>query len=84
MVKFNFLCRSWDIVLKQSTRKMADKDGPIIADAFYEELFRGTDLKPALEADTTKSAQALHDAVKKLRSQNASFGRWIPFINIGK
>ena len=84
MVKFHFFCHSWDIFFKQSTRKIADKDGPIIADAFYEELFRGTDLKPALEADTTKSAQALHDAVKKLRSQNASFGRWIPFINIGK
>jgi hypothetical protein len=64
---------------------MADKDGPIIADAFYEELFcRRPDAKPALEPDTMKSAQALHVAVKKLRSQNASFGRWIPFIHIGK
>ena len=63
---------------------MADRDGPIIADGFYEELFRGSNLKPVLEPDTTKSAQALHDAVKKLRFQNASFGRWIPFIHIGK
>ena len=63
---------------------MADKDGPIIADAFYEELFRGPDAKPALQPDTTKSAQALHDAVRKLRSQNASFCCWIPFIHIGK
>ena len=63
---------------------MADKDGPIVADAFYEELFRRPDVKPALEPDTTKSAQALHLAVKKLRSQNASFGRWVPFIHIGK
>lgn len=64
---------------------MADKDGPIIADAFYEELFRGPEVKPpALEPDTTKSALALHVAVKKLRSQNAPFGRWIPFIHIGK
>ena len=64
---------------------MSDEDGPIIADAFYEELFRrGPDAKPVLEPDTTKSAQALHDAVKKLRSQNASFVRWIPFIHIGK
>ena len=27
-----------------------------VADAFYEELFRGSDVKPALEPDTTKSA----------------------------
>ena len=37
----------WDtMVLKIFTREMADKDGPIIADAFYEELFRGPDVKP--------------------------------------
>ena len=63
---------------------MADIDGPTIADSFYEELFRDSDGRPALEPDTTKSAQALHVAVKKLRSQNVSFGRWIPFIHIGK
>ena len=63
---------------------MVDRDGPTIADTFYEELFRGPDGKPALEPDTTKSAQALHVAVQKLRSRNISFGRWIPFIHIGK
>lgn len=63
---------------------MADKDGPTIADTFYQELFCGPDGKPMLQPDTTKSAQALHVAVKKLRSQNASFSRWIPFIHIGK
>jgi hypothetical protein len=64
---------------------MADEDGPIIADFFYEELFRGSDGKPRFEPDTTKSAQALHVAVQKMRSKNsASFGRWIPFIHIGK
>lgn len=63
---------------------MADQDGPTIADAFYEELFRGPDGKPVIEPDTTNSAQALHIAVKKLRSQNVSFRRWVPFIHMGK
>jgi hypothetical protein len=64
--------------------EIADRDGPTIADTFYEELFRGPDGKPGLEPDTTKSAQALHIAVQKLRSQNASFARWIPFIHMGR
>ena len=45
-----------------------DQDRPTIADAFFERLFQGSDGKPALEPDTTKPAQALHFAVKKLRS----------------
>ncbi|KAF8962316.1 CHAT domain-containing protein [Flammula alnicola] len=64
--------------------EMRDADGPTIADAFYEELFRGPDEKPALEPDITKSARALYLAVKKLRSQNVSFRRWVPFIHMGK
>jgi hypothetical protein len=59
---------------------MTDADGPTIADAFYEELFRGGPLKP----DMAKSALALHLAVKKLRSQSVSFRRWVPFIHMGK
>ena len=43
-----------------------DKDGPTIADIFYEGIFQGPDGKPALEPDTSKSAQALHIAIKKL------------------
>jgi len=61
-------------------REMMDEDGPTIADTFYEELFRGPDGKQALEPDITKSALALHLAVKKLRSQSVSFSRWVPFI----
>ena len=63
---------------------MRDGDGPTIADAFYEELFRNPDETPAHEPDMTKSALALHLAVKKLRSQNVSFYRWVPFIHLGK
>ena len=36
------------------------------------------------QCDTTKAARALHLAVKKLRSENASFVRWVPFIHLGK
>ena len=61
-----------------------DKDGPTIADTFYEELFAGPDGRPALKPDMTKSALALHLAVKKLRSQSVSFRRWVPFIHMGK
>jgi hypothetical protein len=63
---------------------MNDQDGPTITDAFYEELFCDSDGKPANEPDMTKSALALHLAVKKLRSQNVSFRRWVPFIHLGK
>ena len=62
-----------------------DKDGPTIVDRFYEELFSGgPDGRPAHEPDMTKSALALHLAVKKLRSQGVSFHRWVPFIHMGK
>ncbi|KIJ96849.1 hypothetical protein K443DRAFT_681996, partial [Laccaria amethystina LaAM-08-1] len=60
--------------------KMMDEDGPTIVDAFYEELFfGGPDGRPALKPDMTKSALALHLAVKKLRSQGVSFRRWVAF-----
>ena len=62
-----------------------DKDGPTIVDTFYEELFiRSPDGRPALKPDMTRSALALHLAVKKLRSQGVSFHRWVPFIHMGK
>ncbi|PPQ88891.1 hypothetical protein CVT25_009126 [Psilocybe cyanescens] len=64
--------------------EMMDKDGPTISDAFYRELFRGPDGKTAGEPDVTKSAYALHIAVKELRSRKVSFRRWIPFIHMGK
>ncbi|PPQ92057.1 hypothetical protein CVT25_007488, partial [Psilocybe cyanescens] len=64
--------------------EMMDRDGPTVADAFYRELFRGPDGKTAGELDVTKSAYALHIAVKELRSRNVSFRRWVPFIHMGK
>jgi len=59
-----------------------DEDGPTIADRFYEDIFRGPDEK-LLEPDITRSAQAIHVSVKKLRSQNVSFKCWVPFIHMG-
>jgi len=61
-----------------------DADGPTIADAFYDELFRGPDGERVLQPDCTRSALALHVAVKKLRSEGVSFRRWVPFIHMGK
>ena len=64
---------------------MMDEDGPTIVDTFYEELFSGgPDGRPAIKPDMTKSALALHLAVKKLRLQGVSFRRWVPFIHMGK
>ncbi|KAF8154290.1 CHAT domain-containing protein [Crassisporium funariophilum] len=64
--------------------EIKDKDGPTITDAFYEELFRGPDGQPTSRPDVNKSAMALHSAVKKLRSNDVPFRRWVPFIHMGK
>jgi hypothetical protein len=34
--------------------------------------------------DTTQAARALHFAVTKLRSENVSFVRLVPFIHLGR
>ena len=34
--------------------------------------------------DITQAAQALHLAVAKLRAENVSFARWVPFIHLGR
>ena len=65
-------------------RRIYDEDGPVVADAFYEELFRGADGKLDAGPDITRSALALHLAVDKLRSSGVPFHRWVPFIHMGK
>ncbi|KAJ6505610.1 CHAT domain-containing protein [Mycena vulgaris] len=60
---------------------MHDEDGPEVVDVFYNHIF-----KPSREShpDSTKAAEALHLAVKKLRTEKkASFQRWVPFIHLG-
>jgi hypothetical protein len=63
---------------------MIDEDGPTIADTFYKGIFQGPDGSPALQPDTSKSAQALHVAIQQLHSNNVPFHRWVPFIHMGK
>jgi len=65
-------------------RQIYDDDGPVVADAFYEELFRSPDGEPEARPDITRSALALHLAVSKLRSSGVEFHRWVPFIHMGK
>lgn len=58
---------------------IADSDGPIVAKEFYEYLMNEGG------GDSTKSAYALHHAVKKLREEigETNFTRWVPFIHLG-
>jgi len=65
-------------------RQIYDDDGPVVADAFYEELFRGAGGKPDARPNITRSALALHLAVDKLRSSGVAFHRWVLFIHMGK
>jgi hypothetical protein len=60
---------------------MHDEDGPEVVDAFYNHIFgTGRESHP----DSTKAAEALQLAIKKLRTEKkASFQRWVPFIHLG-
>ncbi|KAF8501977.1 CHAT domain-containing protein [Gautieria morchelliformis] len=63
-----------------------DEDGPMVADAFYEHLFRENKsaVVNTFRPDTTEAARALDVAVAKLRAKGVSFKRWIPFIHMGR
>ncbi|KAF8146362.1 CHAT domain-containing protein [Mycena galopus ATCC 62051] len=57
-----------------------------IAETFYEHLFKDCDATaiPPILPDLTKSAEALHAAVTKLRADpNVEFKRWVPFVHYG-
>ncbi|KAF8510032.1 CHAT domain-containing protein [Gautieria morchelliformis] len=65
---------------------ISDEDGPKVADAFYEYLYRK---KPSAIAgmfrpNTREAARALHVAIDKLRSEGVSFKRWVLFIHMGR
>jgi tRNA threonylcarbamoyladenosine modification (KEOPS) complex Pcc1 subunit len=67
-------------------RSIADADCPEVADTFYEHIFN-ENLSTGMIAssvDTTQAARALHLAVAKLRSEGASFIRWVPFVYLGR
>ncbi|KAJ6526443.1 hypothetical protein B0H19DRAFT_1385724 [Mycena capillaripes] len=60
---------------------MRDEDGPEVVDVFYNHLFGSS---PESHPDSTKAAEALHLAVRKLRTEKkVSFQRWVPFIHLG-
>ncbi|KAJ7501555.1 tetratricopeptide repeat-containing protein [Mycena galericulata] len=62
--------------------RMDDRDGPKIADTFYEYLFK--DCGPDNFPDLSKAAKALHLAVTKLyREPGMTFQRWVPFVHYG-
>ncbi|PPQ93834.1 hypothetical protein CVT25_013543 [Psilocybe cyanescens] len=65
--------------------KMTDEDGPTVAEAFYEELFRASpNGRTTFRPNTKKSARALHTAIQKLRTGGVDFNRWVPFIHLGQ
>jgi len=56
---------------------MHDADGPVVAEAFYKELFKD------LPLDSSRTAYALHEAMKQLQNEKVSLVRWVPFIHVG-
>ncbi|KAJ7440863.1 TPR-like protein [Mycena latifolia] len=59
-----------------------DADGPRVASDVYTHLFKTS------PPDSTRAAEALHLAVRKLRDSDhaggtKSFSRWVPFIHVG-
>ena len=68
-------------------RSIVDSDGPKVADKFYEHLLQQSASAVAdcqFHPDTTQAAQALHMAVAKLREEDTSFVRWVPFVHFGQ
>jgi hypothetical protein len=83
LIKWHKRC-SWSVLIV--FRSISDADGPNIADSFYEYLFkkhRSSKIETS-GPDTTQAARALFLAVAKLRSENASFVRLVPFIHLGR
>ncbi|KAJ7901316.1 CHAT domain-containing protein, partial [Mycena leptocephala] len=57
---------------------MNDNDGPVVAEAFYDHLFRN-EKRPHVN-DT---AEALQLVVKKLKDGKIAYEHWMPFIHMG-
>ncbi|KAG8681626.1 hypothetical protein FRC09_017353, partial [Ceratobasidium sp. 395] len=57
-----------------------DSDAPLIAENVYGSLLEGG------EADASKAARALHDAVGHLRNKvgEKEYSRWVPYVHFGK
>jgi hypothetical protein len=77
---------SLEYISEFTLRRMDDRDGPYIADAFYEHLFKncGAMSNSSVPPDLTRAAEALHFAVSKLRKEpGITFQRWVPFVHYG-
>jgi hypothetical protein len=65
---------------------MEDRDGPKVAEAFYEHLFKDCDpiANPPVLPDLTRAAEALHLSISMLRAQrDTPFKHWVPFVHYG-
>jgi CHAT domain-containing protein len=61
---------------------MADIDGPDLAKYFYESVFSGD--RQEVERYNERTAEALRDAVKKLRRKGGiTLERWVNFVHYG-
>jgi hypothetical protein len=56
---------------------MTDADGPMVADSFYEALFKENMF------DLNAVPYALDDAVQRLREQKVAAKRWSVFVHMG-
>ncbi|TFK18804.1 hypothetical protein FA15DRAFT_728771 [Coprinopsis marcescibilis] len=59
---------------------MHDQDAPIVANVFYQYLFRNGTIAPPAPTD---AAYALHIAVQRLREQGVHPSRWVPYVHFG-
>ena len=55
-----------------------DNDAPRVTEDVYKKL-----LDDGRVPDSTQAAEALHDAIERLRDSGASFLSWVPFIHVG-
>ena len=58
---------------------MGDVDGPVVAEAIYEELYRGE----AEVLDPDAIPYALDLAARKLRARGLAASRWAPYVHLG-
>jgi CHAT domain-containing protein len=56
--------------------EMEDGDGPELAKGFYQSLL-------TLKEGSRGSARALNDAIKRMREEGMTLGRWATFVHIG-
>ncbi|KAG8931225.1 hypothetical protein FRC02_003040 [Tulasnella sp. 418] len=64
--------------------KMADADGPVVAEEVYKYMFRrGRNIHGGVLVDIRDAAAALNIAMNILRARGVPVDRWISFVHIG-